>query len=56
MIKPLGIITLVIVVIAAAVVITRFSDGILSAFTSWTDSSAQVPGVVPYGSALKRRS
>ena len=52
MMKPLGLVALVLVVIAATVVITRHSDDILSAFTSWTDSSAQVPGVVPFQGVL----
>ena len=36
MMKPFGMIALVFVVIATAVVITKYSDDILSAFTSWT--------------------
>ena len=52
MMKLLGTIALVLVVIAATTVITRYSDDILSAFTSWTDSSAQVPGVVPFQGVL----
>ena len=50
MMKPIGLVVLVLMVIAATTVITRHSDDILSAFTSWTDSSAQVPGVVPQSS------
>ena len=52
MMKLLGVIALVAVVIAATVVITKHSDDILAAFTSWTDSSAQVPGVVPFQGVL----
>ena len=52
MIKLLGMVALVLVVIAATIVITRHSDDILSAFTSWTDSSAQGPGVVPFQGVL----
>ena len=52
MMKPIGLVALVLVVIAATVAITRHSDDILSAFTSWTDSSAQVPGVVPFQGVL----
>ena len=42
MMKLLSIVALVSVVIAAMVVITKHSDDILAAFTSWTDSSEQV--------------
>ena len=42
MMKLLSIVALVYVVIAATVVITKHSNDILAAFTSWTDSSAQV--------------
>ena len=52
MMKLLGVIALVAVVIAATVVITRYSDGILAAFTSWTDSSAQVPDLIPFQAVL----
>jgi hypothetical protein len=52
MMKLLGIIALVAVVIAATVVITKHSDDILAAFTSWTDSSAQVPGLIPFQAVL----
>jgi hypothetical protein len=37
MMKLLSIVALVLVVIAATVVITKHSDDILAAFTSWTD-------------------
>ena len=43
--KLLGVIALVAVVITATVVITKHSDDILAPFTSWTASSAQVPGL-----------
>ena len=52
MMKLLGIIALGAVVIAATVVITKHSDDILAAFTSWTDSSAQVPGLIPFQAVL----
>ena len=52
MMKLLSIIALVSVVIAAMVVITKHSDDILAAFTSWTDSSAQVPGLIPFQAVL----
>ena len=52
MMKLLGVIALVAVVIAATVVITKHSDDILAAFTSWTDSSAQVPGLIPFQAVL----
>ena len=52
MMRLLGTIALGMVVIAATAVITKHSDGILSAFTSWTDSSSQVPGVVPFQGVL----
>ena len=52
MMKLLGLVALVSVVIAATVVITRYSDDILAAFTSWTDSSAQVPGLIPFQAVL----
>ena len=45
MMKLLSVIPLVLVVIAATVVMTKHSDDILAPFTSWTDSSAQVPGL-----------
>ena len=50
--KLLSVIALVAVVIAATVVITKHSDDIFAAFTSWTDSSAQVPGQVPFQGVL----
>ena len=52
MMKLLGLIALVFVVIAAMVVITKHSYGIFAAFTSWTDSSAQVPGLIPFQAVL----
>ena len=52
MMKLLGVIALVSVVIAATVVTTRYSDDIYAAFTSWTDSSAQVPGLIPFQAVL----
>ena len=52
MMKLLSVIALVLVVIAATVVITKHSDDILAAFTSWTDSSAQVPGLIPFQAVL----
>ena len=52
MMKLLGMVALVSVVIAATVVITKHSDDILAAFTSWTDSSAQVPGLIPFQAVL----
>ena len=52
MMKLLSVIALVSVVIAATVVITRYSDNIFAAFTSWTDSSAQVPGLIPFQAVL----
>ena len=52
MMKPIGLVVLVLVVIAATVVITKHSDDILATFTSWTDSSAQVPGLIPFQAVL----
>ena len=52
MMKLLSIIALVFVVIASTVVITRYSDNIFAAFTNWTDSSAQVPGLIPFQAVL----
>ena len=52
MMKLLSIIALVFVVIAATVVITRYSDNIFAAFTRWTDSSAQVPGLILFQAVL----
>ena len=52
MMKLLSIVALALVVIAATVVITKHSDNILAAFTSWTDSSAQVPGLIPFQAVL----
>ena len=52
MMKLIGLIALVLVVIAATVAITKHSDDILAAFTSWTDSSAQVPGLIPFQAVL----
>ena len=50
--KLFSTIALVLVVIAATVVITKHSDDILATFTSWTDSSAQVPGLIPFQAVL----
>ena len=50
--KLLGIVALVFVVIAATVVITRYSDNIFAAFTSWTDSSP-TPTAVPIKALLE---
>jgi hypothetical protein len=52
MMKLLGIVALVSVVIAATVVITKHSDGILAAFTSRADSS---PTTLPSPTPLPRR-
>ena len=52
MMKLLGTIALVLVIIAATVVITKHGGDILSAFTSWTDSASQVPGVVRFQGVL----
>tara|TARA_Y100000588_G_scaffold119061_1_gene130354 strand:+ start:2548 stop:4596 length:2049 start_codon:yes stop_codon:yes gene_type:complete len=52
MIKGFGTFIVVLMVIAATVTVTRFSDDIVSAFTSWTDSSAQVPGLIPFQGVL----
>ena len=48
----LSLIALVVVVIAATVVITRYSDNIFAAFTKWTDSSPQVPDLIPFQAVL----
>ena len=50
--KLLSITALVVVVIAATVVITKYSDNIFAAFTKWAGSSAQVPGLVHFQAVL----
>ena len=52
MVKPFSVVSLFLVVITATVVVTRHSDNIFASFTSWTDSSAKVPGLIPFQAVL----